>query len=170
MRLEAESSRKGHEMQCAKHVMQTGVISVGIHDSLISAHRTFMSEEISGAPVVDEVGHIVGVLTLRDLMREGQLDDEGFDQRLEYYREGETRMLYETDFGESPVAEQLIRRTVADAMNPGVVSVHPDDTVSLVVEKLLENRIHRVIVVEPGEVGDTLVGIISLFDLIALLA
>ena len=157
-------------MQCAKHVMQTGVIKLGVNDSLISARRTLLSEEISGAPVVDEVGHVVGVLSFSDLMRDRESEDQGFDQRPEYYREGDVRMIYDADFGELPIAELLLCRTVADVMTPGVVSVRAEDTIPQVVEKLLTNRIHRVMVVEPGKAGDKLVGIISLFDLIALLA
>jgi len=39
-----------------------------------------------------------------------------------------------------------------------------------VVEKIMENRIHRVLVLDSGEHGGSLVGIISVFDLVQLLA
>ena len=55
-------------------------------------------------------------------------------------------------------------------MTADVVSVGPEATVREVVEKIMENRIHRVLVLDPGEHGGSLIGIISVFDLVQLLA
>ena len=157
-------------MRCAKDVMQTRVVKVGTQDPLISAYRLFTTEEISGAPVVDELGNVVGVLSLRDLVRDHETEDPGTESRLEFYREWDGHRSPDIDFGSEPPAEQLISKTVADAMSEGVISVSPDAPIADIVETVLVNRIHRVMVVEKGEEGGALVGIISLFDLVSLLA
>ncbi len=52
-------------MKTAKDIMQTQVVSVGSDDPLPSVYRLFADEEISGAPVVDESGTVVGVVSIR---------------------------------------------------------------------------------------------------------
>jgi CBS domain-containing protein len=60
--------------------------------------------------------------------------------------------------------------TAADVMTRSVVSVEPSTPIFEVARTLLENRIHRVLVIEKGPESELLVGNISLFDLARLLA
>ena len=153
----------------AKDIMQTRVISVGVDDPLMSVHRLFVDEEISGAPVVNERGEVVGVITSRDLLRDHQEEqDVSRDESVFYLGElaEETRMFRsnQRDF-----VETLASRTAGDVMSRGVISVAPDTPVSQIAETLLVNRIHRVLVLEASEDGKSLLGIISLFNLAELL-
>ena len=157
-------------MPRAKDIMQTHVIKVGADDPLEAVHRLFTDEEISGAPVVNETGRVVGVVTLRDLLWGRDEDDAGTEQSLDFYRgaENDDGSLFADD--ERFTRPEIVGRKARDVMNEGVIFVRPDAPIQEIVETVLSNRIHRVLVIEPAEDGDALVGIISLFDLVALLA
>ena len=53
----------------ARDVMQTYLISVNPETPLLEVHRLFVDEEINGAPVVDETGRLLGVISSADLLR-----------------------------------------------------------------------------------------------------
>jgi CBS domain-containing protein len=154
----------------AKDIMQTRVVSVGVDDPLSSVHRLFADEEISGAPVVDERGEVVGVVTIRDLLRDERDSRDEAEAELAFYREDRAGDLDMLRDGAQIFADRLAERTAGDAMTANVVSVSPDAPVPDIVRTVLDNRIHRVLVTEDRESGRGLVGIISLFDLVALLA
>lgn len=157
----------------AKDVMQTRVTRVGANDPLISIHRLFCDEEISGAPVVSDAGDLLGVVSMRDLVSARRDELENRDR-------GEADMAFFRDeiYFDHPMSrdlgsesfDQLTELTASDVMSPEALSVPPDALVSDVAELILEHRVHRVLVVEPGETGDSLIGIISLIDLVQILA
>ena len=53
----------------AKDVMQTKIISVQKDASVREIARLMLKHDISGLPVVDEQGHVLGVVSELDLMR-----------------------------------------------------------------------------------------------------
>ena len=56
-------------VRTARDVMQTYLISVNPETPLLEVHRLFVDEEINGAPVVDETGRLLGVISSVDLLR-----------------------------------------------------------------------------------------------------
>jgi CBS-domain-containing membrane protein len=154
----------------AKDIMQTRVITVGIDDPLSSVLRLFFDEEISGAPVVNDRGEVVGVITIRDLLRDERDERDEADANLGYFRDDISVTQETLREGAQSFADRLSRRTANDVMTGMVITVEPDSTIAEVVARVIENRIHRVLVTEPQEAGCGLVGIISLFDLVGLLA
>jgi CBS domain-containing protein len=158
-------------MQIAKELMQSRVIAIGPDDPLESVHRLFLDEEISGAPVVDEEGRVLGVVSIRDLLREQAENDDSADQEnLDFYRDGVVMGEVEWLDGGQALRTRMAGHTAADVMTRSVVSVEPSTPIFEVARKLLENRIHRVLVIEKGPESELLVGNISLFDLARLLA
>jgi CBS domain-containing protein len=153
----------------AKDVMQSRVTQVGETDPLLSVHRLFCDEEISGAPVVGETGDVLGVVTIRDLLRDHREATDRPANELHYFRDGlmvdfmESRSTNPNDF------DALACRTVEDVMSPDVISVTPDSPIEEIAERMLANRVHRVLVLDPSETGGSLVGIVSGFDLLQLL-
>ncbi len=154
----------------AENIMQTRLVTVGADDPLLSVHRLFCDEEIGGAPVLGATGKVLGVVTLRDLVREARDREECPDLDFIFYREGLVA---------SPAAalqtgpeqmDHLTSRTAADVMSEGIISVAPDATIPEVVEQVVVNHVHRILVIDPTESSGALVGIISLFDLVQLLA
>ena len=154
----------------AKDIMQTDVVTVGSDDSLSSVYRLFAAAEISGAPVVDELGTIVGVVSVRDLMRATREEQGSSFVDSNYFRDGffdagGSCLMTGDDFEET-----LSQRMVSEIMTAGVVAVAPNTPVSEIVKTILSDGIHRVLVVARRRCKDALVGLISLLDLVALLA
>jgi CBS domain-containing protein len=157
-------------VKTAKDIMQTQVVSVGSDDPLPSVYRLFADEEISGAPVVDESGTVVGVVSIRDLIRATRDDQESSFVDSNYFRDGSFNAGASCLMSGDDFEGTLSQRVVSEVMTAGVIAVAPDTPVSEIAKTILSDRIHRVLVVERRRDKDALVGLISLFDLVALLA
>jgi CBS domain-containing protein len=146
----------------AADVMQTHLIKVSPADPLDSVKRLFYEEEIQGAPVVDDEGRVLGMITSMDLIRAAMdaSDDGGtdFGIMLEDLR-------IQWDESADGTSSRLSEATVEDVMTRDAVWVEPETSVSEIARVLRENRIHRVLVVKK----DALMGIVSSFDLIQVL-
>lgn len=146
----------------ARDVMQTPVVRVSADDPLDGVEQLFSDEQIHGAPVVDERGEVIGVISTSDLLRAASDEREAARPSLGYFRDGERWS--NTSYGD-PQPGSLTNQRVADAMTLDIVAVDPETPVADVAGGLRTNRIHRVLVMD----GNDLLGIISSFDLIALL-
>jgi CBS domain-containing protein len=149
----------------ARDVMQSQVLTVEPETPLLEVHRLFVEEEINGAPVVDETGRLLGVISSRDLLREVEREHESPSSDTLYFRDVLEYSAPDWAEGSEDFQDRLSRLTVADAMTPGGVTVAPEAPIEEVAKTLRTNRIHRVLVIEDGE----LVGLISTFDLVKLL-
>ena len=127
----------------AVDIMQKDILAVSPELPVESLEEFFATEDISGAPVQNERGQIVGIVSKTDLVRAFSGRDES---------------------EASEAAREAL--TVEDIMTRDVVTVSPDDEVKTVVQRMLDGRLHRVLVARNNE----LVGIITTFDLLELLA
>ena len=123
---------------------------------------------ISGAPVVDSFGHLLGVLSASDVARrehvsEGRLAAERAEYNLAA-TQNDDGWVDEEAFSnqEDYNPETLGRESVRNWMTPAVVSAKPDDTLKAVCRLMVERSIHRVLVVE----ASALRGIVSAFDVV----
>lgn len=149
----------------ARDVMQSFVLKVNPETPLIDVHRLFVEEEINGAPVVDDMDRLLGVVTSLDLLRAVEEEHGSAAVESTYFRD-----FFEfsgPDWTRSPedFQDRLSERTVADVMTEGGVTVSPDTPIPKVASTMRKNHIHRVFVVD----GEVLEGLISSFDLIGLL-
>jgi CBS domain-containing protein len=149
----------------ARDVMQTYLISVNPETPLLEVHRLFVDEEITGAPVVDETGRLLGVISSVDLLRAVDEEHDAASAGSRHFRD--ILEFSGPDWQEGPddFQDRLGERTVSDAMTRGGITVTPEATISDVAATLRKHRIHRVFVVD----GEQLCGVISTFDLVALL-
>ena len=141
----------------APDVMTREILSVGPDTTVAEAIRTMLDNRISGLPVIDEAGRLVGILTEGDLMRRGETGTER--QRPRWL---------EILMGPGRLAGEYVRthgRKVDGIMTRDVVSVTPDTPLKEVVELMERRRIKRVPVLD----GDVLVGILSRADLLCAL-
>jgi CBS domain-containing protein len=149
----------------ARDVMQTQVLSVSPNDPLHTVQRLFYEEAIHGAPVIDETGRVIGMVTSTDVLRAAAeahdiapTEPSAFSDDLDVGGGG---------WGMAPedFKARLQDTVVHDYMTEGAVEVEPDTPVSEVARQLRDHQIHRVLVVEDGKLS----GIVSTFDLIGLL-
>lgn len=152
----------------ARDVMQTDVLTLRPDDTVESAVGLLEEYHVSGAPVVDGFGKILGVLSSTDVARrehvkEGSVsvgrrggtdDDDGLDFEDEVL----------DSEGYSP--ELFASARVDEWMSHRLVSVGPQATLAEVCRLMVAESIHRVFVVQE----DALCGVISTFDVVRLMA
>ena len=158
----------------AADLMQENVAFLNTEDSIEEAISTFEDNHISGAPVVDRAGALVGFLSSRDIarrehVRDGRLDAERDMAMAKSAQEDEawTEAVEDEIFSKEDYSLGLLgRQLVAEWMNPEVISVSPDASLREVCELMSREGIHRVLVVENARVR----GIVSTFDVVRRLA
>jgi tRNA nucleotidyltransferase (CCA-adding enzyme) len=126
----------------ARDLMSRPVRQVLASTPVREAAAFLVRHRISGAPVLDEHGHWVGVFTQNDLARyvEGQILPRNSERSLESRESVKEPFLSSLDeFGNAPVRE---------FMTPGMFTVFPDATLDEVVHALVTFRIHRVFVID----------------------
>lgn len=142
----------------AAEVMTRKVISVTPETSLQDTAKLLLANGISGAPVLDADGNLVGVISEGDLMRRPETEtDRRRSWWLDVLSSNET------------LAEEYVRshsRRVADVMTRRVITVSPETPLRVVADLLERNRIKRVPVLD----GDKVVGIVSRANLVQALA
>lgn len=149
----------------ARDVMNDNVLTVAADWTARELAEFLTDNEISGAPVVDEHGHVIGVVSLSDLARA-----EIEDGRLVPDRSGPDYWVRSFDDDLAPEELQGLRvehegPTVRELMNPSVFSVDEETPVSEVARSMIDAKIHRVLVTR----GRKIVGIVSTTDLLGLL-
>lgn len=141
----------------AKDVMTREVITVTEAMSVDELGRFFIEKKISGAPVVDSKGALIGIVTENDLIRKN------------------TRLHIPTvlrifdaiiPLGRPDSVEEEIRRmsasTVGEIFTKDVFFVSPDASLQDVSSVMIEKGVHLVPVFEAGRI----IGIIGKIDVI----
>lgn len=149
----------------ATDLMNPEVLTVRDDLAIDDLAAFLLDNEISGAPVVDEDGRLVGVVSLADVAAvtaESSEAPPGLPTAGFFSQGFGAASMDELDELEVDVDEEL---TVADIMNPEIYSVGEDATASEVASLMLDSHIHRVLVLQ----GEAVVGIISTSDLLGLL-
>lgn len=143
----------------AKDVMTRRVLTIR-DDASVSELVSLLSENmISGAPVVDADGKLVGVVSTTDVARQSRKRSIKRDHPPDFYLHGWE--LIEDDVRSFSVEEEGDDK-VQDIMTPVIFSVSEDAMVSEMADTMVGGRIHRLIVTN----GDTVVGIVTTLDLL----
>jgi CBS domain-containing protein len=147
--------------------MNPDVLTVPDDMSVRELARFLVDNDITGAPVEDDAGHLVGVVSVFDIAR--LVGEDGDDFELDdpddtAVGNGATDPdgLDEDADDENGVDDDLL---VEDIMTPAVWTVSEDATVPEVASLMLKEHLHRLVVVRQDEP----VGIISTSDLLGLL-
>ena len=146
----------------AMDVMTTNVITV-VPDTSVQALATLLSERgISGVPVVDKDGLLVGIVSEGDLLHRAETGTERRTQRRR------SRWL-DTFAADQEAARDYVKahgRSVQEIMTREVISVSDTTELADIATLLETKRIRRVPVVRDGK----LVGIVSRANLVRALA
>jgi len=144
-----------------RDVMSRQPITVGPDATLLDALVLMRGQKVSGLPVVEEDGRLVGVLSQRDVAR--TLKSAGGIPEV-------TGLFDLLMFGlseDSGVNVQVLRRileetNVRDAMSSPPIFLASDAPLELAAEMMRENDINRIPVMR----GDRLIGIVTRNDLV----
>jgi CBS domain-containing protein len=132
-----------------RDAMSANVISVAAQATILEAARTMLRNRVSGLPVVDAEGQLVGMVTEGDFLRRSEIGTERRRPRWLEFVLGPGRM-----------AEDYVRaagRKVEDVMTRDPVTVREDDDLETVVELMERRRVKRFPVLRDGKI----VGIVS---------
>jgi len=148
-------------MLCARDIMTTAVITIGPQASVQELARLLDQERISGVPVVDPQGKLLGVVTQTDLIdRSKKFDLPHVITILDAH------IFLETPASFKKKLEKLLGSTVADIMTPKPVTIHADLPVDEIATIMARRKVHTL----PVVTGDRLVGIIGKIDIVRALA
>jgi len=146
----------------ASDLMSTAVLTVRENLPVRALAAYLVDNEITGAPVVDHRGHLVGVVSLVDIAALASEDATFGGGGPDFFSHGEEIPAEKDVERLSDEAETL---QVRDIMTPEIYSVEEDATVSEIALKMLRDHLHRLLVMR----GDEVLGIISTSDLLGLL-
>lgn len=135
----------------AKEIMKTDVVKVLESDTVQAVAKLILEHDISGFPVVDNQGHVVGVVTELDLMRNQIAPNEpsiwstiwGMDaDRMEKYQDARRKYM---------------AKTAGEVMTTPALTVDVADNLEKVANIMFNKKIKRIFVTENGK----LAGVIS---------
>ena len=145
----------------AGDIMRTDVVVLSYAAPLSDIERTLSENRISGAPVVDEAGHIVGIVSLKDLVDRYAQDPDARPRRGPGFFHLSTHELGEGDFNAFEVPDES-EDIAQDVMTAEIYSVPVSAGLREIAKAMSDHRIHRVLV----EDEKRYVGLISTMEII----
>lgn len=144
----------------AKDIMTKNVITVHKSATIKEIAKALVDNAISGVPVVDDDGALVGIVSEGDLLHK-----ESIPKTPEYvnvlgaivFFSGLQR--FNTDF------KKLLAEQAANIMTDRVITVYEEEEIEEIAQLMLEHGIKRIPVLKNGKI----VGIVSRADLVKLL-
>lgn len=141
----------------AKEIMNTKVITVDENAKLSDVIELLVSNNISGVPVVNKSGMLVGMITEEDLINSRKR--EWAIPRLALY-------------GIWRVPERLLedaykegcKLTAADIMTRKVITAEPDALIKNLAQTMINKHINRIPIVDED---DNIIGIVSRADILS---
>ena len=147
-------------------VMQKDVIKFNELDKIVDVAQSFRDNKISGAPVVDDKNHVVGIISEGDIMRLIEIHSPKINLILPApldLIELPVRMKYELD----EVAEDMQKAgsTVIDQiMTRKIIKIAPDGSIQEAAKLMDSHKVKRLPVVDSE---GKLVGIVTRGDIIS---
>jgi len=145
----------------ARELMTHNPISITSVSTLKRALSFLMDHQFSAAPVIDETGRAVGVISMTDIVRFIKKQDSPRFGRSEYYDSTWLDLPKDGYFGAT--VDGGAETEVHDVMTPMVFSVTRETPAAQVIDAMLAENVHRLFVVD--DVG-VLVGVITTFDIL----
>ncbi len=146
----------------ARDIMNADVITVREDMPIRDLANLLTDKMITGAPVVNKKGQLVGVVSASDIVRnEAHRAAIVQDNVSSYYLHGweDQLSIDEIDMFHVEAGEDL---TVRDIMTPIIFKVSEDTPISEMADAMIGGRIHRLIVTR----DDKVVGIVTTLDML----
>jgi len=137
-----------------KDIMSTDMITVKEDNTIRDLIKTFADKDILGVPVINDEGFVCGVVSSIDILKNESSHSFYHDPFMKNF---EMSFLEDAKFFD---------RTIADIMSKDLYMIGPDEPIARMAKIMYDKKIHRLLVTEYNK----LVGIVSTFDLLKLLA
>ncbi|MFQ5909339.1 MAG: CBS domain-containing protein [Thermoplasmata archaeon] len=146
-----------------KEMMVADTVVLRPEETVADAVEKFAKHRISGCPVVDNQGRVIGIMTETDILNSLKT----------HYKELKMRVPPETIIGISFVEiikkreaveafEEITNARVRDAMTRNVITAGPEDELEEVIQRMVESDVNRIPIVDES----LLVGIVTRGDVI----
>ena len=142
----------------AHHIMTQHVISIGADANIVEAAKMMLRYHISGLPVVDASGRLIGIVSEGDFLRRAEIGTEAKRGRWLTFLVGTGRIA--ADFVHSH------GRKVGEIMTPNPLTVTEDTPLDRIVQIMETSSVKRLPVLR----GNRLVGIVTRSDFLAAVA
>jgi predicted transcriptional regulator len=150
------------KLRSVRDLMNPDIMTVTDEMTTDELARYLVEREISGAPVVDSQGRVVGVVSMTDIGR-NLAEPAEVSATSGFYRDDVADALFEgvgQDHAEAPTV------TVRDVMSPVIYQVAATASVAEAARQMVDQHIHRLLVVD----GTDPVGIITSMDVLRMVA
>lgn len=161
----ARPARSRWERLTAGDVMRREVVTIDRGTPLAEVERILGVQRISGAPVTDGRGTIVGVVSLRDLAQRYGEESARYPRRAPAFYDLTSDETLEEDLDRRSTPREA-EETAADVMTGEVYSVPVDADLRTVARAMTKRRVHRLLVERDGRY----VGLVSTLEVLAALA
>ena len=149
-RAPADAAEASEDLTPLQQIMRRDVYTVPQSASYLDALRFLSEKKISGAPVVDEAGNLVGFISDGDILRRLASEHSPFVNAAAFGK---------TDFNDKLASVMSLR--ISEVAVKNVIAVDVDDDLSEVCYKLAENHLKKAPVMCAGR----MVGIINRSDI-----
>jgi CBS domain-containing protein len=146
----------------AADLMAPNPISIAATANVQEALMLLTDKNFSAAPVIDDGGRPIGVISRSDLLIHDREQGHKVALSADYYLDTDIARENRA-IPEGYQVESIDPTTVFDIMTPAVFSVCPDTPVSKVVSEMIGLHVHRLFVIDED---GTLIGVISTMDLL----
>ena len=142
----------------AKNIMTTDVIKVSPETSIAQLSKVLLENKISGVPVVDTEGILMGIVTEADIIK------DNIKIQFPFYFDPLMVSGYSVDFEKySEDIKDYLNSKVETIMNHRVKTARPSTPVSEIADIMVSNKINRLPIVDENK---KIVGIITRADII----
>lgn len=138
----------------AHQIMTRQVITVGPDTSIVEAADAMLRHHVSGLPVVDGAGKLLGIVSEADFIRRAEIGTQ--------HKRGQWLQLLVSKGRSATEYVHERGRKVSEVMTPNPVTVAEDTPLEEIVRMLERHGVKRLPVVR----GDQLVGIVTRSDLL----
>jgi CBS domain-containing protein len=145
----------------ARDIMRKDVVTVNYATPLSDVERILGDHRISGAPVTDASGHIIGVISLKDLIERYAESPEAHPRRGSGFFHLSSEDMLDDDFNAFEVPEEA-EETARDIMTGEIYSVGLSAGLREIAGEMVKHKVHRVLVQEDGQY----VGLISAMEIL----
>jgi predicted transcriptional regulator len=147
-------------------IMQRNVLTVEDDWPLNRLARFFIDHQISGAPVTDSEGNLVGVVSLTDIVRYDSMPESPATEHSthEYYLHTLERQVTQEEMTNFHM-EHESPATVRDIMTPMIFEVNENASIQEAADTMIKGHIHRLFVTREKRVF----GIVTALDMLKVL-